>query len=179
MPSNVDEMTNTLLRDREVKTGKNLDQWIEFGNSSQVTKHREIIDHLKSEYGLTYGYANLIAPKTRVSKEGKLPTDGSLVDTQYSGKKNDMRPTYDAIIEGKTSFGKDVEIAPKKAYISLRRSKQFAIVQPSTKTRVDVGINLKGTDPGDRLEPSGSINAMVSYRVRITERDQVDEQVFQ
>ncbi len=61
MPSNVDEMTNTLLRNREVKTGKNLDQWIEFDNSSQVTKHREIIEYLKSEYGLTCGYANLIA----------------------------------------------------------------------------------------------------------------------
>jgi hypothetical protein len=121
-------MTNTLLRNREVKTGKNLDQWIEFGNSSQVTKHREIVDYLKSEYGLTYGYANLIALKTRASKEGKLPNGDLLVDSQYSGKKNDMRPTYGAIMEGVSSFGTDVEIEPKKAYISLRCSKQFTIV---------------------------------------------------
>jgi hypothetical protein len=128
-----------------------------------VTKHRKIIDYLKSEYRLTFGYANLIALKTCPSIGGKLQTGNSLVGTQYSGKKNDLRPTYDAIIEDETSFRKDVEIAPKKAYISLRRSVQFAIVQPSTKTRVDVGINLKGTDPGDRLEPSGSINALVSH----------------
>jgi len=178
MPSNVDEMTKTMLINLEEKTGKNLDQWIQIVNESQVAKHKEIIVYLKSEYGLTYGYANLIALKYRESKEGKPPTGDSLVDTQYSGKKSDLRPIYDAIIEGVISFGKDVEIAPKKAYVSLRRSKQFAIIQPSTVTRVDVGINLKGTEAGDRLEPSGSFNAMVSHRVRITEMDQVDEQLF-
>lgn len=77
------------------------------------------------------------------------------------------------------SFGTDVEIEPKKAYVSLWRRVQFTLVQPSTKTRVDVGINLNGTDQEEKLEPSGSFNAMVSHRVRITERDQVDEQLFQ
>lgn len=160
----MDEMTKTMLINLEEKTGKNLDQWIQIVNISQVTKHKEIIDYLKSEYGLTYGYANLIALKYRESKEGKPPTGATLVDTQYSGNKNDLRPIYNAIIEGLRSLGKDVEIAPKKAYVSLRRSKQFAIIQPSTVARVEVGINLKGIEPGDRLESSGSFNAMVSHR---------------
>ena len=85
---------------------------------------------------------------------------------------------YDAIIAKVNNFGNDVEVAPKKSYVSFRRSKQFAIVQPSTKTRIDVGINLKGREPGDRLEPSGSFNAMVSHRVRITELNQVDEELI-
>ena len=179
MPSNVDEMTNTMLQNLEEKTSKNLDQWIQTVNNSQVTKHKEIIDYFKSKYGLTYGYANLIAQKTRESLEGKPPTGDSLVDMQSSGNISGLRPIYDAIIEGVKSFEKNVEVAPKKAYVSLRRRKQFAIVQPSTKTRVDVGINLKGTDPGERLERSGSFNAMVFHRVRITERDQVDQELFQ
>jgi len=38
----------------------------------------------------------------------------------------------------------EVEFAYKKAYISLRTpKKQFAILQPSTKDRVDIGLNLK------------------------------------
>jgi len=55
MPSNVDEMTQSMLRNLEEKTGKNLKQWIQIVNASKVTKHKEIINFLKSEYGLTYG----------------------------------------------------------------------------------------------------------------------------
>lgn len=89
-----------------------------------------------------------------------------------------MRPVYDALIKRITAFGDDVELAPKKAYVSLRRNKQFALIQPSTKDRVDVGINLKGTEPGERLEASGSFNAMVSHRVRLGSPKDVDKELI-
>jgi hypothetical protein len=54
----------------------------------------------------------------------------NLVASQYSGKKED-----------------------------LSRSKQFAIIQPSTATRVDLGLNLKGEDTTDRLESKNDVNA--------------------
>ena len=60
-----------------------------------------------------------------------------------------------------------VELAPKKGYVSLRRKKQFALLQPSTKDRFDVGLALKGEEPAGALELAGSWNAMVSHRVRI------------
>jgi hypothetical protein len=65
------------------------------------------------------------------------------------------------------SFGPDVEIAPKKANVSVRRSKQFALIQPTTRTRIDVGLILKGVEPSGRLEASGSFNAMFTHRVRV------------
>ena len=43
---------------------------------------------------------------------------------------------------------------------------------------VDVGINLKGRKPTDRLEPSGSFNAMVSHRVRVDAKAGVDTQLI-
>ena len=70
-----------------------------------------------------------------------------------------------------------MEIAPKKSYVSLRRNKQFAIVQRSTRTRVDLGINLKGDPAAGRLEKSGSFNAMVSHRVRLEKPTDVDKEV--
>ena len=75
-------------------------------------------------------------------------------------------------------FGDDVELSAKKAYVSLRRKKQFGLVQPSTKTRVDVGIQLKNVAPGGRLEASGSFNAMVSHRVRLGSVEEVDEELI-
>ena len=79
------------------------------------------------------------------------------------------------MIAAARKLGKDVEVAPKKTYVSLRRSKQFAIVQPSTRTRVDLGLNLKGVEPTERLEASGSFNAMVSHRVRLEKKGDVDK----
>jgi hypothetical protein len=74
-------------------------------------------------------------------------------------------------------FGEGLEVAPKKAYVSLRHKKQFGLVQPSTRTRVDVGINLRDREPGGRLEASGSFYAMVSHRVRLTSADEVDDEL--
>jgi len=75
-------------------------------------------------------------------------------------------------------LGKELEIASKKAYVSLRRKKQFAIIQPSTKTRLDLGLNLKGKETTERLEASGSFNSMVSHRVKLTDVKEVDKEVI-
>jgi predicted transport protein len=97
-----------------------------------------------------------------------------LVDSQYSGPKAQLRPIYDKMIEGLKNIGSDIDISPKKAYVSLRSKKQFAIIQPSTKTRVDLGLCLKNTEITDRLEKAGSFNAMVTHRVRLTAVEDVD-----
>ena len=78
-----------------------------------------------------------------------------LIAGQYSGAKGGLRPIYEALIEQIAEFGDEVVVSPKKAYVSLRRKKQFGLIQPSTKTRVDVGLNLKGVEPTERLENVG------------------------
>jgi predicted transport protein len=100
------------------------------------------------------------------------------VDQQYAGTKAALRPIYEKLLGAIKAFGKDIEVSPKKAYVSLRRGKQFAIIQPSTATRLDVGINLKGTEPTERLELSGSFNAMVTHRVRVTALGDVDKELL-
>jgi hypothetical protein len=100
-----------------------------------------------------------------------------LVAAQYAGPKADLKPIYDAVIRAAKACGKDVEVSPKKTYVSLRRNKQFALVQPSTRTRVDLGINLKGEPAAGRLEKAGSFNAMVSHRVRLEKPGDVDKDV--
>ena len=133
---------------------------------------------LKAEHGVTHGFANLIAHKSLESDAGSAGSSDDLVAAQYAGAKAGLRPIYDALIAAARKFGQDVEVAPKKTYVSLRRSKQFALIQPSTKDRVDVGINLKGVAPAGRLEASGSFNAMVTHRVRVAEEQGVDQELI-
>lgn len=77
------------------------------------------------------------------------------------------------------NFAPDVEIAPKKTYVSLRRSKQFAIIQVSTKSRVDLGLNLKGVDPTERLEGGNVFGGMCTHRIKLTNPIEIDLEVQQ
>jgi hypothetical protein len=174
---NVDEMNRAMIKNMKEKTGKELDEWLQILKASGVEKFRARIDYLKSEHGLTHGYANMIVLQARQAAEGGPMTGSDMVDAQYGGAKAALRPIYEALAAEISQFGEDIELAPKKAYVSLRGKKQFGLIQPSTRTRVDVGINLKGTVPTGRLEASGSFNSMVSHRVRLTELAQVDDEL--
>ena len=166
-----------MIANLKEKTGKSLDQWIAVARKSGESKHGGVVKHLKTTHGLTHGFANLVAHKFLKSDAGSADDADSLIDAQYAGAKADLRPIYDAVIKVVRSLGKDVEIAPKKTYVSLRRNKQFALIQPSTKTRVDLGINLGDAQASGKLEKSGSFNAMVSHRVRLESDKDVDKEV--
>ncbi len=174
MAKSPEAMAEAMIANMQEKTGKTLPQWLAIAKKTKLDKHGQIVKHLKTEHGMTHGYANLVAHKLLKSDAGSAESD--LVAAQYSGPKAALKPIYDAIIKAASACG-DVEVSPKKAYVSLRRSKQFAIVQPSTRTRVDLGLNLKGETPTDRLEASGSFNSMVSHRVRLEKPGDVDKAV--
>ena len=172
-----EEQTQSMINNLPEKTGKSLPQWLALCKKSGLEKHGELVKFLKADHGMTHGFANLVVHEYR-NGAVSAPTAGSdLVVTQYSGPKADLKPVYDVLVTQIKAFGNDVELAPKKAYVSLRRSKQFGLIQPSTRTRVDVGLNLKDTPTTDRLEASGSFNAMVSHRVRLESVDQVDDEL--
>ncbi len=174
MAKSPEAMAATMIANMKEKTGKTLPQWLAIVKQSKLEKHGQIVKHLKTDHGMTHGFANLVAHKALKSDAGSAETD--LVAAQYSGPKAGLRPIYDAVVKAAMACG-DVEVAPKKAYVSLRRSKQFAIVQSSTKTRVDLGLNLKDAKPSDRLEVSGSFNSMVSHRIRLEKPSDVDKAV--
>lgn len=173
--SSPDQAAQKMIDNLPEKTGRSLDQWLNLLAGQKLEKHGEMVKWLKSEHGITHGFANLIAHKYREAVAGGPSTTVDLVEAQYAGAKAGLRPIFDAIIKVVTGFGKDVEVSPKKTYVSLRRSKQFALVQASTKDRVDVGINLKGEPTTERLEASGSFNRMVTHRVRLSTDSDVDK----
>ena len=159
------------------KTGKSMSEWLKITVGSDLEKHGQILKYLKTEHGVSHGFANSIALATLDARKGGPGSADDLVEAQYSGTKTGLLPIYEALIEVVKGFGTELEIAPKKANVSLRRKKQFAIIQPSTRTRVDVGINLKGDAVTDRLETSGSFSAMMSHRVRLSNVDDVDKEL--
>jgi len=173
-----EEMAASMKANMKEKTGKTLAQWLKATKASKLDKHGKIVTMLKGDHGVTHGFANLIAHETlAASAGGTKAAAGDLVAAQYAGRKEALRPIYDALVAAVSKFGKDVQISPKKAYVSLRRNKQFALIQPSTATRVDVGLCLKGEEPTERMEASGSFNSMCSHRVRVTSTKDVNAEL--
>jgi hypothetical protein len=169
MATSPEEGMASMLRNLETSTGKSIETWIAIARSSGVNKHKLLVEHLKQEHSLTYGYANQIALRALAPDTAPATGSDDMIESQYTGPKAALRPLYDALVATIQSFGPDVEFSPKKAYVSVRRSKQFAILQPSTAQRLDIGINLKDVPAAGRLEESGSFNAMLSHRVRVSD----------
>lgn len=149
-------------------TGKTIEEWRAVITAAGLEKHGEVVAHIKSVYGVTHGYANQIA----MHRNAPAAEEGPTIEAVFA-KRDLARGVYDALMVKVNSFGSDVDVAPKKAYLSLRRKKQFAILQPAA-DRLDVGINLPGTATTERLEASGSFNAMLSHRVRVRSVAEID-----
>jgi predicted transport protein len=172
-----DPQLQSMINNMPEKTGKSISEWFSVLSVSALEKHGDMMKLLKGEYGLTHGYANTITLLYRQQAAGAPPTEDDLIAAQFSGPKNAMRPVFDAVLSAARQLGSDMEIAPKKTYVSLRRNKQFAIVQVSTKDRVDLGLNLKGVDPTARLEGGNVFGGMCTHRVKLTGISDIDQEV--
>ncbi|MHA6288235.1 DUF4287 domain-containing protein [Maricaulis sp. CAU 1757] len=177
MAQSPEDMTRSMIANMPAKTGKPLADWVALVRREKLEKHGDMVKWLKVEHDMTHGFANLVAHEVRGGVVSAPAAGDDLVATQYGGAKAGLKPIYERLEGLCQDLGDDVELAPKKAYVSLRRAKQFGLVQPSTKTRVDLGLNLKGVEPAGRLEAAGSFNAMVTHRVRLSAPDEVDADV--
>jgi len=178
MSPEIDPALQSMIDNLPEKTGKSLEEWYALIQSKGLEKHGEIMKLLKEDNGVTHGFANTITILFRRQADGEPQSDEAIVARQYEGAKAGLRPLYDEIIEKVKGFGGDVQIAPKKANVSLRRSKQFALVQPSTKTRVDIGLILKGVESAGVLEDGGSWNSMCTHRIRLESAEDFNEEVL-
>ena len=173
----MDKVTQTMVENLLKNTGKTLEQWIEIVKKQNFVKHGEIVKFLKEKHEFTHGFANLVAHKTKETDAGSAENTDDLITKQYVGKEH-FKPIYDKLISEIQGFGNDIEIAPKNAYVSLRRKKQFATLNPATKTRFEIGINLKGQEPKGKLEPEKP-NAMCSHKINLTDLKDIDNEVIE
>jgi predicted transport protein len=174
----IDKATATQIANIEKNSGKKLEEWIRIINESRLTKHGELVNFLKEKHGFTHGNANTVVHFAKQSHAGAAENTTDWITEQYKGKE-ELKVWYDKIMESVQAFGKDIEVSPKKAYVSLRRKKQFAIIQPSTKTRMDIGLNIKGIAASGNVEPAGSWNSMCTHRIKIEIADAINKELFE
>jgi len=162
----------------KAKTGKTPADFRALAKEKGLTKAGEVVAWLKQDFGLGYGHAGAIWHLIGHADDAKASPDARLAKL-FAGKKAMWRRPYDVLATKISKFGPEVELSANMTYINmLRKDKKFAILQPSTAERLDIGLKLKGVKPTERLQAAGSWNAMVTHRVRISDPKQIDKEIL-
>lgn len=169
----MDKALQTMINNMPEKTGKSLHEWKSILKTKAFSKHSEGVNFLKKEHGVTHGFANTIV--TLSKEENK--SDDDLVTSQYIGKSS-LFPIYKKLLSVIKPFGDDITITPKKTSVSVIRKRQFVLIKPATKTRIDLGLKLPEKPTTERLGNSGPFGTMCTHRVQITSENDIDHELI-
>jgi len=173
--ASVEQGLQSQLRNIEATYGRSIDEWVSVIESSGLRRHGQIVSMLKNDHGLSHGAANRVA-LVALDRLAAKPAAADPVDDLYRDRPAEVRAINDRIMALIQGLGSDVEIAPKKGYLSLRRRVQFAMLKPASK-HVDVGLVLHDTPTTERFESAASFNALFTHRVRVASVDAVDPEL--
>lgn len=166
----------TMIANLLKSTGKTIEEWIEIAKGLNTGKHGETVKVLKEKFDLGLFFADLIIHKANGTDSGSS-SEEELIEKQYKGKEG-LKPIYDKLLQAILVMGNDIDVAPKNAYVSLRRKKQFACLKPATKTRFEIELIIKGQDAQGILEAIGGTGAMCTHKIKIESEAQLTPEVY-
>jgi hypothetical protein len=164
------------------KTGRTLEEWVRLVQSSGPKAEKERRDWLKAEHGFGTNAAWWIAERA----EGKGWEDGDpaaylkaaagYVEAMYAGPKAALRPLHDRLLALGRGLGPDVRVCPCQTIVPLYRAHVFAQVKPSTRTRIDFGLSLRGVEPAGKLLSTGgeAKGDRITHRIAVASADDID-----
>ncbi|MDP8905589.1 MAG: DUF5655 domain-containing protein [Chloroflexota bacterium] len=171
------------MRDQQIawlveRTGEGLETWNARVREQGFTDAASLRAWL-TEQGVT-GYPQMLLVMERFGYPDYLRASADeLIDGQYADRPA-LRPIFDAILAVLPTIG-DVEVQARKTYVALITPRRtFAALQPTTRTRLDLGLRLPaGQPPTARLERARNFaQSSVTHVVRLTSVDDVDEELL-
>jgi hypothetical protein len=171
------EMTDWMTGLLERRTGEGLDAWNERIKQRGFSDEQALRSWLDKQE--VTGYAqSLLVMETFGYPEYLMASADELIDGQYADSPH-LRPVLDAILTRLPEVGEST-IQARKGYVSLLTPRRtFAVVQPTTRKRVDLGLRLE-TEPEGRLVPAKGIgNGDMPLRVALASPDDVDDEVIE
>jgi len=101
---------------------------------------------------------------------------GELIAGQYSDRPG-LRPVFDAVLAALPVVG-PATVQARKTMVSLVTSRRtFAVIQATTRSRVDLGLRLEHERPGGRLLAARDLGA-ATVRIPLTQPEDVDAEVL-
>lgn len=163
------------IRVLEKQTGEGVDAWNRRIERERFRDERSLRAWLSEQGVAGYGQSLLVMERFGYPDFVRA-TAGQLIDQQYADRQQ-LRPIYDAVIQAASTVGV-VIIQARKTYVSLVSPRRtFARVQPTTKTRIDLGLRLEAQKPAGRLKPSG-IHETMPLQISLLSPADVDSEVL-
>jgi hypothetical protein len=104
------------------------------------------------------------------------PDADQLIADQYADR-SQLRRVLDAVLAALPTLG-PVTVQARKTFVSLVSPRRtFAVVQATTKARVDLGLRLDGVEPGGRLQAARDIGA-ATLRIALRGPEEFDDEAF-
>ncbi len=166
------------------RTGRSLAQWTKLVVAEGPAGTARRLDWLKRVHALGGTTASLIV--AAAEGRGAEDTDPAAylraapryVEAMYAGGKAGLRPLHDALVALGRGLGKEVRLCPCETILPFYRNHVFAQIKPSTRTRIDFGLALKGA-PGklpSRLLPTGGLakGDRITHRIAVSSPDDLD-----
>jgi hypothetical protein len=178
-------MTQTWVSELKQKTGRTLDEWLKLIKKEGPPTEQERRDWLKSEFKLGTNSAWWLAERSVGKGEEAADPDAYLraaeqyVEAMFGGKKQHLRPIYDALLKLGLKTGKDVKACPCQTIVPLYRHHVFAQIKPTTQTRVDLGFALGNMKTPKRLINTGGYEKKdrITRRIEISSVEDIDDDV--
>lgn len=168
MPT-VEEGIQSQLRNIERDYSHTIDELVAIVIESGLTNHNEVVAMLKQRHGMAHGAAHRVSLVAR-SRSKQAPAEPA------NRLSSNLKGVYARLLDRAMSLGDDIEQAPKSGYVSLRRRKQFAMLQPGAKW-VNLGLILPQRASGGRLESAAKWNALFTHRVRLATLAEIDDEL--
>jgi Domain of unknown function (DUF5655)/Domain of unknown function (DUF4287) len=179
-------MTQKWIAELKPKTGRTLDEWLRFIKQEGPPTEAARRDWLKQQHGLGTNSAWWLAERSVGKGEEAGDPDAYLkaaeqyVENMFAGKKDHLRPIYDALLTLGLSIGKDTKACPCQTIVPLYRKHVFAQIKPTTQMRIDFGLALGDTrKTPKRLINTGSYQKKdrITHRFEITSLKDIDDEV--
>jgi len=168
-------MRAAMIRNLAETSGRSLDDWpalVRAGAPEGTRKER--IAWLQQEHDLGHGHASMIVDSVDRPEIFEEQDPQALVDAMLEGREA-IRPVFTRLASLIEELGDDVVQEPRQTYVAFSRGRQFALLQPSTPTRLDVGLVLPDAEETERLRPAGSFGSgRTTHRVSLAHEDEID-----
>ncbi len=174
-PSDMMDLVTDSMKER---TGKSLEEWVLAVQASGVDllDQKAVRNWLKSEHGILQNSQWAIADAAARAAGWVRPSVEGYIDSQYQGEKTALRPIFDALREIIEGLGEDISTEGRGGYTPFVRKRQFAAIQASTKTRVDLGLRFKQL-PGSALLSTTSLPGQSTHKIGLTSIEDITDEV--